>query len=122
MHAKAGAHRAFGVVLVRHRRTEQGQNAIAQQLVDSTAECGHIVDQPLEGTVDEPLDLLGVAVLGQRGEADDISEQHGHDASLFDLRRRDGVPTGRTEARRGHEFGGTRGTLHQPPSVGQITR
>ena len=40
---------------------------------------------------------FGVEVLGQRGEPDEVGEQHRDDAPLFALRGRDRVPARRAE-------------------------
>ena len=61
LHAQRGAHRPLGVVLVGHRRAEQGDDGVADDLVDPPAEGGDVVHQPLEAAVDEVLHLLGVA-------------------------------------------------------------
>ena len=48
LHAQTGAHGPLGVVLVRHRRAEQRQDAVAEQLVDPATERRDVVDQTLE--------------------------------------------------------------------------
>ena len=55
------AHGALGVVLVGDRRAEQGDDGVADDLVDPAAEVGDVGGQALEAAVDEVLDLLGVA-------------------------------------------------------------
>jgi hypothetical protein len=82
LHAQAGADRPLGVVLVGDRRAEERQQPVADHLVDATAEVGDVGGQPFEASVDEVLDLLGVPVLGQGREADEIGEQHGEDPPL----------------------------------------
>ena len=76
------AHRSFGVVLVRGRRAELGDDLVAHDLVEAATVRGHDVDQRLETSVDEVLHRLGVAGLRQRGEAHDVGHQHGHEAAL----------------------------------------
>ena len=44
-----GPNRTVGIVLVRDRRTEQGQDGIAEHLVDRAAERLDVDDEPLEG-------------------------------------------------------------------------
>ena len=67
---------AIGAPNKRHDR-------VAEHLVDHTAVGLDVGDQQREGGVDEALHLLGVAPLGDRGEADDVREQHGDDAPLL---------------------------------------
>ena len=82
LHAQPGADRPLGVVLVGDRRTEQGDDGIADHLVDPAAEGLDVEGQPLEAAVDQCLDLLRIHLLGERGEADEIGEQDGGDAAL----------------------------------------
>ena len=93
LHAQRGAHGPLGVVLVGDRRAEQGDDGVAEQLVDAAAERLDVGDERLEARLDEPLDLLGVEVLGERRVADEVGEQHGDDAPLLD-RRSSRSPTG----------------------------
>ena len=72
-----GPHRPLGVVLMGGRGTEQRQDGVPHDLVDPAAELLDDGHQPLEAPVDDALDLLGVAVFGQGGEADDVGEQDG---------------------------------------------
>jgi hypothetical protein len=81
--AERRAHRSFGVVLVRDGRTEEGQQGVTHDLVDTAAEAHDLVGEAHEATVDEVLDLLGVAGLGQRREADDVGEHDRDDPALF---------------------------------------
>jgi hypothetical protein len=105
-----------------HRCAEQGEDAVAQELVDAAAERGDHLDQALEHAVDEPLHLLGVEVLGEGGEADDIAEQDGDDASFLGLTCRDGVAAGGAEARSRGQGRCARGAEHHSRSVRHIHR
>ena len=87
LHAERGAHRPFGVVFVRDRRTEEGEDRVADDLVDLPAERRDICHEALEAVVDQVLQLLGVHRLGQTREADQVSEQHRHDATLVRARQ-----------------------------------
>ena len=120
LHSQRRPHRAFGVVLVGDRRAEQGEDAVAEDLVDPPAERRDVVDEQLEARVDQPLDGFGIAVLGQRGEPDEIGEQHRRDASLFGLRGGDRVPAGRAEPGICRNLRRAGRTQHEPLSVGQI--
>jgi hypothetical protein len=82
LHAQRSSHGTLRVVLVGDGSPEQGEDAVAEQLVDPTAEGGDVVDQPLEDAVDQPLHLLGIEVLGEAGEADDVGEQHGDERGV----------------------------------------
>ena len=82
LHRQPGPHAALGVVLVGSGCTEQGEHAVAEDLVHPAAVGVHVGHQALHATVDQPAHLLGVAMLGQRGEPHDVGEQHGHHATL----------------------------------------
>ena len=46
LHPQAGAHGTLGIVLVRrHGRAEQGEDAVTEQLVDPAAEIGDVIDR-----------------------------------------------------------------------------
>ena len=120
LHPQRGAHRALGVVLVGDRRAEQRQDPVAEDLVDPPAERRDVVDQQLEARVDQSLHLLGIAVLGQRGEPDEVGEQHGDDAPFLALRGGDRVPARRAEPGICRNLGRAGRTQHDPLSVGQI--
>ena len=55
---KRGPHGALGVVLVGDRGAEQGDDRVADDLVDLPAERRDVRGQPLEAAVDEVLDVL----------------------------------------------------------------
>ena len=120
LHAQRRPHGALGVVLVGDRGAEQGEDAVAEQLVDPTTERGDVVDQTLEHAVDEPLHLFGVEVLGERGEADHVAEQHGDDAPFLGLTCRDGMAAGGAEARSRGQGRCARGAEHHSRSVRHI--
>jgi hypothetical protein len=77
-----GAHGALGIVLVGDRGAEQGEDGIADDLVDPAAEGLDVRDQTLEAPVDQPFHLFGITSLGHRREAHEIGEQDGHDPAL----------------------------------------
>ncbi len=85
LHPKAGTDRSLGVVLVGHRSAEQGDDAIADHLVDPAAERLDVLGQAIEAAVDQGLDLFGIHPLRQRGEPDEVAEQDGgHPALIAD--------------------------------------
>ena len=49
----AGPHRPLGVVLVGDRGAEQGDDLVADDLVEAAAEGRDVGDEPLEAAVDE---------------------------------------------------------------------
>ena len=81
-----GAHGPLRVVFVGDRRTEQGEDRVTDDLVDLPAERSDICHEALEAVVDQVLQLLGIHRLGETGEADEVGEQHRHDAPLVRAR------------------------------------
>ena len=79
----AGPDGPLGVVLVGDRGAEQGDDGVAEQLVDAPAERLDVGDEALEARLDQALHRLGVEVLGQRRVADEVGEQDGDDAPLL---------------------------------------
>src|SRR3984893_11868539 len=82
LHAQRRPHRSFGVVFVGERGTEQGDDGVADDLVDSAAEIGDIAHEPLETPIDELLHVLRVGALRAGREADEIGEQDGGDPAF----------------------------------------
>ncbi len=75
--------RPFGVVLVRRGRAEQGQHAVAGQVLDGPAERLDRPDDAGHGLAHDEPDLLGVEPFAQRGGADEVGEQRRDDLSLL---------------------------------------
>ncbi len=65
LHAQRRPHGPFGIVLVGDGRTEQGDDGVAEQLVDAPAELLDVGDEALETGLDEPLHTLRIEVLGE---------------------------------------------------------
>ena len=63
LHAQGGPHGALGVVAVGDGRTEQGDDRVADDLVDAAAERDDVGHEELETAVDERLHLLGVELI-----------------------------------------------------------
>ena len=85
--AQAGAHGALGVVLVHGRHAEDGDHGVADELLDRAA-VG--LDRRAGGGVEalqEGVDELGVVALGERGEADEVADEGGDDATFLDAPR-----------------------------------
>ena len=73
---EAGAHRALGVVLLRPRPAEVGEDAVAKQLGDVAALAP---DRPRDGAMvsrHHLAQVLGVKARRQRGRARQVAEQH----------------------------------------------
>ena len=82
------AHRALGVVLVRDRRAEQREHAVAREVLDGAAERFDRPDHARHGVADDELQLLGIQAFAERGRADQVGEERGDHAPLFaDLAR-----------------------------------
>ena len=63
------------MILVRDRRAEQREDAVAGRLHDVAVVAMHRVDHQLERRIDDRARLLGVEVLHQLGRALDVREQ-----------------------------------------------
>ncbi len=115
---QAGAHRPFGVVLVRGRIAEIGQHAVAHVL-------GHIAPEPTDrggGALmvgrDQVAEVFGVQLCRQAGGVGEVAEQHRQHAPLSrGFRRR-----GRWTRLCGRSCGGRRrqgeAALHAEPGAG----
>ena len=68
--------RALGVVLMRHRITEQRHQPVAQFLGDMTAHFGDRRRGGVEVCADEIAPLLGIKLRRNAGRADQIAEHH----------------------------------------------
>ncbi len=82
VHPQGRPHCPLGVVLVRDGRAEQGDDLVADDLVEMSAEVDDVVHQRLEARVDQALDLLGVAAGRQCREPDEIGHQHRGDSAF----------------------------------------
>ncbi len=120
LHAQRGADGALRVVLVGDRGPEQGEDAVADDLVDPTPELGDVGDQELEPGVDQPLHPFGVERLGQAGEADDVGEHDGDHPSLVPMVGRLRVAARRAEAGPGRDRLAALGALHGGESTATI--
>ena len=76
----------LGVVLVRDRRAPQGHHRVADELLDDPTVTLHHLAREIEVAGQQLTDVLGVAALGHRGEADQIGEQDRDEAALGDAR------------------------------------
>ncbi|TMK42611.1 MAG: hypothetical protein E6G56_00740 [Actinobacteria bacterium] len=74
LHRQGGPHRALGVVLVGHRRSEDGHHVVADVLVDRASIALDLLAQSLQRAVQQRLDRLWVEPLGHGGIAGEVGE------------------------------------------------
>ena len=77
---------ALGVVLVRDRGAEDRHHGVADELLDRAAEALELVAEPSVVRAEQRAHLLGIHLLGARGEADEVGEEHRHDLALLEPR------------------------------------
>ena len=82
LHPQRRVERALRMVLVRDRRAEQREDAVAGRLHDVAVVAMDRVDHQLERRIDDRARLLGVEVLHQLGRALDVGEQRGDRLAL----------------------------------------
>ena len=95
---EGGPHGALGVVLPRDRRPPDRHDRIADELLDGAAVALDDLARPIEVARQQVAHGLRVAVRGERGEPDQVREQHRHEPSLG---RRGLSGPARNQARRG---------------------
>ena len=78
LHLEGRHARAQGVILLRQRRTEQGDETVAEQLADGAAEGFDGIDQQLQRLVEIVAGFFRIGVLQKIGRIADIHEQHAH--------------------------------------------
>ena len=79
---ECGADGPLGVVFVRDRSPPDGHHRIADELLHRAAEALDDAPRVLEVAGEELPHLLGVSRLGERGEADEIGEEHRYEPPL----------------------------------------
>ena len=77
-----GADRALGVVLVRDRRAPDGHDRVADELLDRAAVALDDLAREVEVARQRVADVLRVALLGERREADEVGEQDADELAL----------------------------------------
>ena len=77
-HVERRVEGALGIVLMGDRRAEHGQHGIADELFHEAVVARDRLGERLEQRVLERAHLLGIEPLGERGEARDVGEEHGH--------------------------------------------
>ena len=81
--AERAADAPLGVVLPRGRRAEEGEDAVAGEILDVASERLHLADDPRYRLPDDELDVLEIEPLGERGRADDVGEDGRKDLPLL---------------------------------------
>jgi len=81
---EAGPDRSFRVVLLRHGRAPYRHDGVADELLDGPAVAIDQRARRVEVARQELADLFGVARLGERGEADQVGEEHRDELALGD--------------------------------------
>jgi predicted HD phosphohydrolase len=70
------------MVLVRDRRTEQREDAVAGRLHDIAVVVTHCLDHEMQCGIDDRAGFFGIEVLHQLGRTLDIREQRRHRLAL----------------------------------------
>jgi hypothetical protein len=84
---EACPHRSLGIVLACRRRTPQGHDRVADELLDGAAVALDHLTRSVEVAGEKLAHLLRVAVLGKRREADQVAEEDGYQPPLRHRRR-----------------------------------
>ena len=84
---EGGADRSLGVVFVGDRRAPDRHHRVADELLDGSPVAADHVAGKVEVAGQELPGVLGVALLGERREADQIGEQDGDEPAFGDRRR-----------------------------------
>jgi hypothetical protein len=92
--AQRRAHSPLGVVLVRNRCAEDGHHRVPDELLDRSAETLNLQFHARVVRPQARTDILGIGLLGSRGEADQVDEQDRDDLSLLRPRPRGLVDRG----------------------------
>ena len=79
---EAGADGTLGVVLAGGRCAPDRHHRIADELLDGAAVAADHVRGELEVAGQRVADVLGVTLLGERREADEVGEEDGDEAPL----------------------------------------
>src|SRR5207249_10549447 len=81
--AKPGTDRALGIVLVRRRRSEHRHDRVSDELLDRASIALQLLPQAGVVWTDAGANVLGICRLGSCSEADEITEEDGHDLALL---------------------------------------
>ena len=81
--ASAARTARFGVVLMGHRRAEDADDGVADELLDRPAAPLELAAEPVVVRGEDRADVLGVEPLGARRRPDEVGEDHGDDLPLL---------------------------------------
>ena len=73
----------MGILLLRCVHAEHGHHGVADELLDDAAVRLDVLVPAQEVGVDDRADILGVELLGQHGEVDEVGEQDGDELALL---------------------------------------
>ena len=105
-HVAGSPHRAQGIVLMHRRNTEDGQDRVADELLDGATVGLDRRAHPLEVAKDELAPDLGIYLLGERRGSDDVREDDRGGLSLLGDRAPDRVSARiRPDLKRGRTAG-----------------
>ncbi len=82
-HAQGGADRPMGILLLGCAHAEHGHHGVADELLDDAAVGLDVLVPAQEVGVDDRADVLGVELLRQHGEVDEVGEQDGDELALL---------------------------------------
>ena len=85
LHAEGAAERPLRVVLVSDGSTEDHEDGVPDELLDRPVVAERLLGEVLEDARDEDLELLGIEVVGERREPDEVGEQHRDEPALLVL-------------------------------------
>jgi hypothetical protein len=108
---EGGPHGPLGVVLAGGGRSPDRHDRVADELLDRPPIAPDDVGGDLEVAGQGVADVLRVALLGERGEADEVGEQDRHEAPLGDDRRAGELRRRSARARRSDPGGDGRAAL-----------
>jgi hypothetical protein len=119
------AHGPLGVVLARDRRAPDRHHRVTDELLDRSAVPRDHVRRDREVPRQGLADVLAVALLGERGEADEVGEHHGDEAALRHREVRVRAGSGRHGGRGRGRGGATRprergAALAAEPHAGRV--
>ena len=100
---EGGANGPLGIVAVRHRGAEHAHHGVADELLDPAAMTLELAADSLVVRHEKRSHVLGVELLGARGEPHEIDEEDGYEPPLFarPARRREGGAARVAELRAG---------------------
>src|SRR5262249_50439243 len=81
--AQGGEHGPLGIVFTRHRRAEEGEHAVAREILHVAAERLDLADDARDRLAYNELHIFWIESLRERCRADDVDEQRRDDLALL---------------------------------------